>query len=74
VTLEACRAVIDYAFREMKTGRLINAVDGNNKPSIDLMSRLGFSIQPNLSPAYPGGVVGVLKNTLLTPVTPDGAP
>lgn len=62
---EAGRAIIDYAFREMKIARLINVVDQENAPSVALMRRLGFRVVANLSPKGQDTVVGVLENDRL---------
>jgi RimJ/RimL family protein N-acetyltransferase len=64
---EACRALIDYAFRELRIPRLAYAVSGANPNSYNLMRRLGFRLGKNLHPDAVGkdDVVGVLENTLL---------
>lgn len=62
---EAARACIEYAFRDLKLPRLINAVNESNRPSIELMRRLGFRVARNLSDNFPNTVLGVLDNTLL---------
>lgn len=61
---EACAAVIDYAFSELRLPRIAYAVDGRNTPSIALMRHLGFHLGSNLHADDAGGVVGVLRNPL----------
>jgi RimJ/RimL family protein N-acetyltransferase len=60
---EACRAIVQYAFWELKLKRLMNAVLQVNMPSINLMKRLGFKIEENLHPDY-DGVVGILNKPM----------
>lgn len=61
---EACRALIAYAFRELKLPHIAYAVDGDNIASWTLMKRLGFRLGKNLHPDDGNGVVGVLENTM----------
>lgn len=62
---EACRAVVDYAFTDLRLPRLAYAVDGQNTPSVALMRHLGFRLGKNLHSDGAGEVVGVLTNPLL---------
>jgi len=59
---EACRALIDYAFRELKIPRIAYGVDGDNVPSWSLMKSLGFRLGKNLHPDESNEVVGILDN------------
>ncbi len=60
---EACLAMVDYAFRELKLPRLVGAAMAENDRSINLQRRLGYTVSPDpLDPKY---VVTVLDNQLL---------
>lgn len=61
---EACRAVIAYAFRELKLPRIAYAVDGDNIASWSLMKRLGFRLGKDLHTDDGTGVIGILENTV----------
>lgn len=61
---EACRPVIEYAFKELRLERLVNHVDNENMRALHLMKRLGFRIEKNLHPDY-GGLVGILENHII---------
>jgi ribosomal-protein-alanine N-acetyltransferase len=62
---EACRAMVDYAFKELRVKRLFSGAGEEENPrSYRLAKRLGFRIVPNVHPDYPGGV-GILDNDLL---------
>lgn len=62
---EACRAMVDYAFRGLRLRRLISGAGEEENPrSYRLARRLGFRIVPNVHPENPGSV-GVLDNGLL---------
>ena len=60
---EACEALIEYAFREMKLARIVNHLDAGDTRSISLFEGLGFAIDRNLHPHY-GGLVAILPNKL----------
>jgi ribosomal-protein-alanine N-acetyltransferase len=62
---EACRALLEYAFRELKLPRIANGVDGANIASCNLMKSLGFHLGKNLHPDGGTDVIGILENTLL---------
>jgi len=69
---EACRALIDYGFREKRLARLTNGIDPVNEPSWRLCERLGFRRVKNVHPDHAGDV-WILDNTVLTvPETRSG--
>ena len=59
---EACLAMIDYAFRDLKLPRLVGGALVGNQRSIKLHQRLGYTITPD--PLDNRFVVAVLANTL----------
>jgi RimJ/RimL family protein N-acetyltransferase len=59
---EAGRALIGYAFKELRLARLVTNIDADNPRSIEVVKRLGFRITRNLNPESPG-VVAILDNT-----------
>lgn len=59
---EACLAMIDYAFRELKLPRLVGGALTGNQRSINLHQRLGYTITPD--PLDQRFVVAVLVNNL----------
>jgi RimJ/RimL family protein N-acetyltransferase len=61
---EAGEALIAHAFEGLRIRRLVNAVNGQNIPSIHLMKRLGFRLEKNLHPDGKDDVVGILDNNL----------
>ena len=61
---EACRALVEYGFREKRLARLTNGIDPENEPSWRLYERLGFRRAKNVHPEHPGDV-WVLDNTVL---------
>lgn len=63
---EACRALIDYAFDELKLPRLVGGARRTNDRSVRLQKRLGFDVYENDNSDAPGGAgwVSVLKNPL----------
>ncbi|MCH8293773.1 GNAT family N-acetyltransferase [Candidatus Poribacteria bacterium] len=60
---ETCKRVIEYAFKELSVKRIVTPTEKENPGSINLLKRLGFKIQKNLSPW--GGVVGILPNHMI---------
>ena len=56
---EACLALIEYGFVEMRLPRLVNGVVVENEPSVRLVERLGFQRRLNLNGHCP---VWVLEN------------
>lgn len=68
---EAGLAMIDHGFRELGIGRIIDSVAVENVRSVNLLQRLGFRIENNLSPNRFGGpwknsrgIIGILDNPL----------
>jgi RimJ/RimL family protein N-acetyltransferase len=61
---EACRAVIEYGFKEIRLPCLTNGIAPENLPSNRLCARLGFHQVKNVHPDETG-YVWVLDNTLL---------
>lgn len=61
---EACRAMIDYGFKEIGLPRLMNEIAPDNVPSAHLCERLGFRQVSNVHPDGMGSV-WVLDNTTL---------
>ena len=59
---EACLAMVDYAFRDLKLPRLVGGAMAGNQRSINLHRRLGYTIAPD--PLDDRFVVAVLANTL----------
>jgi RimJ/RimL family protein N-acetyltransferase len=60
---EAARALVDFAFRELRLRRVVALTDGSNAPSIAVMRRLGMRIERNPRPDPPWlQVVGVLES------------
>jgi RimJ/RimL family protein N-acetyltransferase len=59
---EACAALIDYGFQEMRLPRLVNEIAPDNGPSARLCERLGFRQVPNVHPDGRGSV-WILDNT-----------
>jgi RimJ/RimL family protein N-acetyltransferase len=59
---EAARAVVAYAFDELRLPRIAYAVSGGNERSIAVMRRLGFRQVENLHPDGAGDFLGVLDN------------
>ena len=62
---EAGKAVIEYAFKDLRLKRLVNSVQGENVRSINLMKRLGFRIEQNLHPDWSGRLYGILDNPFI---------
>lgn len=60
---EACLAMIDYAFRDLKLPRLVGGAFAKNDRSLNLQRRLGYTATPD--PLDPTFVVTVLENQLL---------
>ena len=50
--LEACRAVLDFAFRELECGEIYAGIGGGNTESIRLARRLGFSREDDPGSGY----------------------
>ena len=60
---EACVAMIDYAFKDLKLPRLVGGAMENNHRSLGLHKRLGYMIAPD--PTDPEFMSAELVNTLL---------
>ncbi|MEM7336786.1 MAG: GNAT family N-acetyltransferase [Chloroflexota bacterium] len=60
---EACLAMIDYAFKELKLSRLVGGAFHNNQRSLNLHKRLGYSLAPD--PTDPKFVSATLDNHLI---------
>ncbi|MEM7539430.1 MAG: GNAT family N-acetyltransferase [Chloroflexota bacterium] len=60
---EACLAMIDYAFKDLKLPRLVGGAMENNHRSLSLHKRLGYVIAPD--PTDPEFMSAELVNTLL---------
>lgn len=58
---EACRAVIDFAFGELKLRRLVTGCDPSNAPAVRLQARLGMRTERNLLGTF-CDTVGILEN------------
>jgi [ribosomal protein S5]-alanine N-acetyltransferase len=58
---EACRAMIDYGFKQKKQPHLTNSIDSDNLPSIRLCEKLGFHRVKNVHPEDTG-YVWILNN------------
>lgn len=59
---EAGRAVIAYAFDDLRLPRIAYAVDATNRRSVAVMRRLGFVESENLHASAAGSFLGVLEN------------
>jgi len=60
---EAARAMIDYAFRQLRLKRIVATTTYDNAASIGVMRKLGMRIEKNPFPDPPWlQVVGVLEN------------
>lgn len=57
---EACLAMIDYAFKELKLPRLVGGAFHNNTRSLNLHKRLGYTVAPD--PLEPEFITAVLVN------------
>src|SRR4051794_19100018 len=62
---EACRALIDFAFSELKLRRLVTGCDPKNEPAMRLQTRLGMRLQRNMLQKF-CDMVGVLDNPTLS--------
>ena len=64
---EACRALVDYAFNELKVPRLVGGAMRTNDRSVRLQKRLGLDVYENEDPDAPGRStwVSVLNNPLV---------
>lgn len=63
---EACKPVIEYAFKELRIKRIVTGADSQNTRAINLLKRLGFRMQKNFHPKWGGGdFEGILENNML---------
>jgi ribosomal-protein-alanine N-acetyltransferase len=69
---EACRPMIDYAFRDLRLRRLVTGCHPDNDRASRLQDRLGMRKERNLHPDWPGWV-GILDNDTIEPRA-DAAP
>lgn len=60
---EACLAMIDYAFQELKLSRLVGGAMHGNHRSLRLHTRLGYTLAPD--PTDPKFITAVLANHLV---------
>jgi RimJ/RimL family protein N-acetyltransferase len=58
---EACRAMIRFAFDEMRLARIVTITATENTPSIKLTQALGMRIDP-APPSWIGSMTGTLQN------------
>lgn len=59
---EACLALMEYGFKELRLPRFINGVLAENEPSVRLVERLGFRREKNLKG---GSFVWIRDNDML---------
>ena len=59
---EAGRAIVDYAFEELKLRRIVSLTSPENKRSLRVMEKLGNRFEKNLHPDWTHRVVGILEN------------
>ena len=59
--LEACQAVIRYAFHDLRLRRLVAGALLANERSVNFQRRLGFRVELSINPASPGYVT-ILDN------------
>ncbi len=58
---EACRSLIDFAFRDMRLLRIVTVTQPDNQRSVRLLQCLGFSVGP-APDAWAPDVLGILTN------------
>lgn len=64
---EACLAMIDYAFEDVRLGRLVTGCDPENERAGRLQTSLGMRKERNVHPdADPTEHIGILDNPLFT--------
>jgi RimJ/RimL family protein N-acetyltransferase len=62
--IEACQAMLEFAFKEMHLGRIVTVVSKDNESSIRLMRKLGMRIEK--APAsWSEDLIGTLENPYL---------
>jgi ribosomal-protein-alanine N-acetyltransferase len=66
---EACQALVEYGFKEMRLSRLTNGVSAENIPTNSLCRKLGFRQVKNVHPTEPG-LVWILENTRIDTIEP----
>jgi [ribosomal protein S5]-alanine N-acetyltransferase len=70
---EACRAMIAYAFEDVRLGRLVTGCDPENHRAARLQDSLGMRKERNVHPdAAPGELVGILDNPLFAATAGSG--
>ncbi len=62
---EACHALVEHAFTELKLRRIVSVTNQDNIPSQNLMRKLGFRLQRNLHPEFSDRMIGILNNTII---------
>lgn len=62
---EACRALVNFAFEQMRLARLVTVTQPENQRSIRLLCRLGMTIAP-APDKWKQEVIGVLLNPRLS--------
>jgi [ribosomal protein S5]-alanine N-acetyltransferase len=61
LAIEACQAMIEFAFKEMRLARIVTITTRGNDRSINLLRKLGMKIDD--APAkWPGELTGILEN------------
>ncbi len=68
---EACRALIDFAFNTMHLLRLVTITQPDNRHSVRLLKRLGFSVAPGPANWHPE-VMAILVNPECGTAPPTG--
>ncbi|WIG58005.1 MAG: hypothetical protein OJF49_000750 [Ktedonobacterales bacterium] len=58
---EAARALIFYAFTDLKLKRIVSTAARDNAHSVNLLRRVGMTISDD--PTHPGDILGTLENT-----------
>jgi RimJ/RimL family protein N-acetyltransferase len=64
---EAARAMVRYAFQEMKLPRLLAETSEENTRSQNVMRRLGMRLVSAPRPGWPDRIVGLLENETTAP-------
>lgn len=59
--IEACRAMIRFAFDQMRLLRIVTITNQNNEPSIHLLQRLGMRLE-DAPPSWAGSLTATLDN------------
>jgi RimJ/RimL family protein N-acetyltransferase len=62
--IEACQAMIEFAFKEMRLARIVTITSKENVRSINLMRKIGMKLE-DAPPKWPGELVGILINPII---------